>query len=46
MALVQAVKAMLSGLWRVVDRLEKQITSQSAAEQDGIESKDESAKKR
>lgn len=45
MALVQAVKAMLIALWMVVDRLEKQITIQSAAEQDGIESKDESAKK-
>jgi hypothetical protein len=45
MALVQALKAMLIGLWMVVDRLEKQITSQSAAGQSGIETKDEFSKK-
>jgi hypothetical protein len=41
MALVQALKAMLIGLWMVVDRLERQITSQSVAGQDGTETKDD-----
>lgn len=45
MALVQALKAMLIGLWMVVDRLEKQITSQPMAGQNGIETKDEFSKK-
>ena len=41
MALVQALKAMLIGLWMVVDRLERQITSQSVAGQDGTETEDD-----
>lgn len=40
MALIQALKAMLIGLWMVVDRLEKQMTSQRMDGQNGIETKD------
>jgi hypothetical protein len=45
MALIQALKAMLIGLWMVVDRLEKQITSQPKAEQNGNRTEDEFSKK-
>jgi hypothetical protein len=45
MALIQALKAMLIGLWMVVDRLEKQMTSRRADEQNRTETKDASAKK-
>jgi len=46
MALIQALKAMLIGLWMVVDRLEKQITSQPKAEQNEIDTRNEPSKKR
>jgi len=47
MALIQALKAMLIGLWMVVDRLEKQIASQPKAKKNEIETgtEDEPSKK-
>jgi hypothetical protein len=45
MALIQALKAMLIGLWMVVDRLEKQITKKSKAEQNEVQTRDEPSKK-